>query len=335
MLQALRRRLNYANVVATLALFLAMGGGAAYAASHYLITSTRQIKPSVLAQLKGKAGAAGAAGAQGAQGAQGPQGAPGGPGTNGTDGKDGANGVSVETAAFAGVKAPCQAGGLEVKSASPTALVCNGKEGKEGKQGKEGEPWTAGGTLPEGKSETGTWSNIFIATAAKQAASQGISFNIPLKEEPAVHFIHGSVANGRGAGDIANGSTTISNISIETGEFTPGATITGAGIPAETTITAVGEHTLTISQEATETHAGDALTAGPPPGCKGEAAKPEADPGNLCVFAQEEGGRATNYLYGGVFPLRVFGSSSYGAIVATGATEAGEVIAAGTWAVTG
>jgi hypothetical protein len=44
MLSAIRRRMSYANVLASLALFFAMTGGA-YGASHYLITSTRQIKP--------------------------------------------------------------------------------------------------------------------------------------------------------------------------------------------------------------------------------------------------------------------------------------------------
>src|SRR5271167_2287323 len=94
MLKRLRPRLNYANVVATLALFFALSGGAAYAASHYLITSTKQIKPSVLASLKGKPGPAGTPGAPGAAGVgtaglQGPQGTPGsnGVGTNGSPGK--------------------------------------------------------------------------------------------------------------------------------------------------------------------------------------------------------------------------------------------------------
>jgi len=97
MFSSLRNRLNYANVVATLALFLAMSGGAAYAASHYLITKTSQIKPSVLASLKGKAGPAGAPGTPGAAGvgSAGPQGpaGPGGPqgpaGGTGPEGKPG------------------------------------------------------------------------------------------------------------------------------------------------------------------------------------------------------------------------------------------------------
>ena len=48
MLRAIRSRLTYANVAVTLALVLAMSGGA-YAADRYLITSTKQIKPKVLA----------------------------------------------------------------------------------------------------------------------------------------------------------------------------------------------------------------------------------------------------------------------------------------------
>jgi len=51
----MRRHLSYANVAATLALIFSMTGGAP-AASHYVITSTKQIKPSVLKQLRGKSG---------------------------------------------------------------------------------------------------------------------------------------------------------------------------------------------------------------------------------------------------------------------------------------
>jgi hypothetical protein len=78
----MRRRITYANVVATLALFFALSGGA-IAASHYLITSTKQIKPSVLKKLKGNAGKTGATGPTGAAGATGKEGAKGSTGPEG------------------------------------------------------------------------------------------------------------------------------------------------------------------------------------------------------------------------------------------------------------
>ena len=73
MFSSIRRRVTYANVAATIALFLSLGGSA-LAAKHYLITSTKQISPKVLHKLKGKPGKAGPVGATGAAG---PAGAPG------------------------------------------------------------------------------------------------------------------------------------------------------------------------------------------------------------------------------------------------------------------
>jgi hypothetical protein len=75
------RRLTPSMVVALLALFFAFGGGA-YAASHYLITSTKQVSPKVLKSLRGRAGPAGPIGPQGA---------------TGPPGKDGANGTNAAT----------------------------------------------------------------------------------------------------------------------------------------------------------------------------------------------------------------------------------------------
>lgn len=128
MLSFVRRRVTFANVAMTVALVFAMSGGA-FAAGKFLITSTKQIKPSVLASLKGKAGPAGA---NGAQGSAGPAGAM---GPAGAAGPQGAAGAKGET-------------GAEGKE---------GKAGKDGKAGVAGSPWTAGGTLPSGKTETGEW----------------------------------------------------------------------------------------------------------------------------------------------------------------------------------
>lgn len=78
-----------ARALALIALTAAIGGGTAFAAGHYLITSTKQIKPSVLKSLR-KRGPAGPVGPQGAQGAQGPKGSTGSSGTNGSNGVNGA-----------------------------------------------------------------------------------------------------------------------------------------------------------------------------------------------------------------------------------------------------
>ena len=76
------RRPSPAMIVACLAMFVA-STGTSIAARHYLITSTKQIKPSVLTKLKGAkgprgdtgaAGVTGATGATGATGSQGPAG---------------------------------------------------------------------------------------------------------------------------------------------------------------------------------------------------------------------------------------------------------------------
>jgi hypothetical protein len=68
-----------ATVIAVVALFLA-AGGTALGAHHFLITSTHQIKPTVLRHLHGARGATGPAGPVGAQGPAGPTGPTGPPG---------------------------------------------------------------------------------------------------------------------------------------------------------------------------------------------------------------------------------------------------------------
>ena len=148
MLSFARRRFTYANVAMTLALVLAMSGGA-FAAGKFLITSTKQIKPSVLSSLKGKAGPAGPTGAVGLAGGAGPQGPAGLKGETGSPGAPGVNGESVTTAKLAKGSA-CPEGGAEFKVGGGAAThACNGKEGS---------PWTAGGTLPPKATETGIWS---------------------------------------------------------------------------------------------------------------------------------------------------------------------------------
>lgn len=69
----IKHRPSPTAVVALLALFFALGG-TAFAAKHYIISSTGQIKPSVLRSLKGRTGPKGPQGPQGPQGPTGTQG---------------------------------------------------------------------------------------------------------------------------------------------------------------------------------------------------------------------------------------------------------------------
>lgn len=92
----LRNRLTYANVVATLALVIALGTGSAFAAS-VIITKSSQVKNGVITNAKIKRGTvqadrltasarASLRGATGPAGPAGPQGDPGTPGEPGTSG---------------------------------------------------------------------------------------------------------------------------------------------------------------------------------------------------------------------------------------------------------
>jgi hypothetical protein len=162
MFSVIRSRLCYANVVATLALVFAMSGGA-LAAGHYLLTSTSQVSPKVLKALRGRSGTPGPAGSQGAAGPQGPAGAQGSQGPKGETGAAGAAGVAG-------------------------AIGAQGLKGEPGAAGKEGSPWTAGGTLPSGKTETGAWA-IYDPESQAPIRVAVASFAIPLAEPPTFHMI--------------------------------------------------------------------------------------------------------------------------------------------------
>jgi hypothetical protein len=149
MFSLIRKRFTYANVAMTLALVFAMSGGA-YAAGHYLITSTKQISPKVLSALKGRSGVNGVSGSAGPAGPTGPTGPTGPAGPAGVKGETGPAGT--------------------------------GEKGEKGEKGPAGSPWTAGGTLPEGATETGAWSAY--TGGSTRVTLMAISFPIPLASPP-------------------------------------------------------------------------------------------------------------------------------------------------------
>ena len=177
-------------VVACLALFVA-SAGTSIAASHYLITSTKQIKPSVLKQLKGARGPAGpsatpavalpgqkgdtgATGAQGTQGLKGDTGAagPAGPqGSKGNTGDPGAAGPAGPQGSKGNTGDPGAAG-------PPGSAGANGSNGSQGPKGDTGAPGATGGTGPQGPS--GVVNTVtFVGSIDEIPGDSGIVFAGP------------------------------------------------------------------------------------------------------------------------------------------------------------
>lgn len=150
---------SLATIIASLALFFALGGSA-IAAQHYLITSTSQIKPSVLAKLKGKDGPAGPAGPIGPQGAQGsaglvgpqgqagPQGSQGPPGQQGPEGPPGSGSAALST--------------MSEKVAAPKRVPASNELGAGGGEGIE----ASAVTCPSGEHAVSGGSNVYAGVVA-------------------------------------------------------------------------------------------------------------------------------------------------------------------------
>jgi hypothetical protein len=138
--------------IAVIALVFALAG-TAFAAAKLNGTQKKEVEK-IAKKYAGKPGATGPKGDAGSQGPAGPKGDQGVKGDTGETGAPGQDGKNVEI----GNTAPgCLAGGISVQVAGSPATkkeICNGEEGLEG---PEGSPWTAGGTLPSGSVETGTW----------------------------------------------------------------------------------------------------------------------------------------------------------------------------------
>lgn len=150
MFATLRTRFGIPGVISVIALVFALTGSAF--AAKFIITSKSQIKPSVLASLKGAKGPKGATGAQGPKGDPGTKGDKGAPGAEGKEGKQGLKGDK-------------------------------GDKGEKGDPGTPGQNGTTGftDTLPSGKTETGVWDVITVEPALKDAS---FSYAIPLPAAP-------------------------------------------------------------------------------------------------------------------------------------------------------
>ncbi len=194
MMSYIWRHINATSIVAFIALIFAMTGGALAVNGTKAIASARpkaavataaktksksksKTSPRGPAGPKGATGATGPAGTTGPTGSTGPAGPQGSPGTSGTNGTNGTgtNGQSVTSTEFSGEKGKCKEGGSEFTSASGKAYACNGS------------PWTAGGTLPSDKTETGAWS---ISVDKESKAIGAISFTIPLAKALGAAEVH-------------------------------------------------------------------------------------------------------------------------------------------------
>ncbi len=292
MFRAIRRHLTPSTLMAFVALVFALTGGAFAAtggggggagrsggggSSSGAVAAASKVKSKGKAGPRGPAGprgavgpagpvgAAGPAGSVGSQGPQGPQGPVGG---NGSNGEPGAPGASVASKAFVGVREKCKEGGSEFTVGSTHTYACNGEKGVI----------HPGETLPAGASETGEWSTIYTASAAKQPMTSAISFPIPLSAAPEAHYI--------------------------------------------------GTNEELAGQKNESPAIKDAK-------CSGNVEAPQAESGNMCVFAGAEF-RASEYLFEGTVPTEhLFFTTSQGTVVGVDSTEAGEVTSAGTWVVTG
>jgi Collagen triple helix repeat (20 copies) len=202
MFSAIRRRLHVSPsmVIAVVALVFAatggafaMGGGGSSPSGTLTASAAKSKAKSAPKGKAGPRGPAGPAGKNGAIGATGSAGAQGVAGAAGPQGPAGATGAKGETGAT----------GLQ------------GEKGATGAVGAKGSPWTAGGTLPSEKTETGVWGT---GSAGEGGSADNkffpISFTLPLEKAPQGIFVPADKESepgcpGRGGGSFpASGAYT-------------------------------------------------------------------------------------------------------------------------------
>jgi hypothetical protein len=153
-MKLVRKRLTYANVMSSIAVFFVVAGGTAFAASQLgkesvgtsqlkkEAVSLAKIKTSAKNSLKGAAGPAGPKGAEGPRGAEGPKGA----------------------------------------------------TGERGPKGETGEPGPFPTTLPSGKTIYGAFEMGITATAASQVLETAVSYTYLIPGQTAVYVPSGTTS---------------------------------------------------------------------------------------------------------------------------------------------
>ncbi len=195
MFQKLTNHFGIPGVIAVIALVFAMLGGAYAANNSGGGDATASAKGPRGKQGKpgkpGKPGPPGPAGAKGDTGAPGATGPAGKDGTNGTNGTNGVNGKSVKVKVVPTEEAVCNERGgaiVEEEGGGSEVEVCSGEEGS---------PWTAGGVLPPGATQTGGWA--LTGSDATPTMLAPISFTLPVDKPLTVEHAHYQPAEGETA----------------------------------------------------------------------------------------------------------------------------------------
>jgi len=225
MFKRIQDRVGTAGLIVAVVALVAALSGVAVAANSGLSGKQKKEVEKIAKKFAGKPGAPGAPGAVGAAG---PAGAPGAKGDKGDKGDQGAPGA----------------------------------QGSPGARGPQGDPWTAGGVLPAGETETGTWSigalpgqvvvndpaNEVTATVAPpEFINSAISFPIPLASE-------------------LSGEGCLSVVGDPVADTCHVHYINGAG------------------EEVVDALINNPPKTTPTTVCTGTAAAPTAPPGHLCIY---------------------------------------------------
>ena len=196
-------------VIGVIALIVALGGTAFAAAG--LNSKQKKEVTKIAKKYAGKPGAPGAAGTNGTNGTAGAKGDTGAAGAAGGQGIQGIQGIPGTTGktVLSGTATPTGATGTDGDFYIETDVnkiygpkAAGAWPAGVDLKGPEGSPWTAGGTLPSTKTETGVWSigdgdAVIPPGGFAQIAYDAVSFPIPLAAPLDSSHVRQVLANGK------------------------------------------------------------------------------------------------------------------------------------------